>query len=155
MTSDKTISKINFYLLRCDFVLAGYFFGSKATGNNHPNSDLDIALFIDSKVNSYEQFLEISRDLTSILKKEGIPGEIDIQPVFTDSRKMSPTNSSLLFNFEVIKSNRLFYQKSPKKTAFLELNILKKYRDFQRLNKIRLNYFTGSMSQNSYGYLKH
>lgn len=155
MIGNDTLKKINSYLNRQNFVLAGYFFGSYATKTSHTGSDLDIALFIDGKINSYDRFFEVSRGVNEILKKDGISEMVDIRPVFVDKKQMRPQNSSFLFNFEVIKPNKLFYQRNPEKIALMELNILKSYHDFQRLNKIRLNYLTCSINQNDYGYSQH
>jgi hypothetical protein len=74
----------------------------------------------------------------------GVNGRIDIQPIF-------PDKSSPLFHFEVIRVNKPFYQRDPAKVAMFEIATLKKYRDYQRLQKIKYYYLGRLYKGDSYG----
>ena len=154
MISKKIIDEISRFLDSQKCVFAGYFFGSKTTGNTHPGSDLDMALFMNGMTGSYDHFFFVSGEIMRIMKKGNVKEKIDIRPVFTDVRHLVPLNDSSLFAFEVIRANRLFYQKRPEDVALLELHIIRKYRDFQHIDRIRLSYFQNLINQETYGYSK-
>lgn len=114
-------------------ILAGYLYGSKAKQEEREESDLDIAIVFDRKTNTYDEFHQTSQEITDILRQAGIDGKIDIQPVF-------PDQNLPLFHFEVIKTNKLIYQKDTVKVVQFEMETLKKYRDYQRIKKIKYYY---------------
>lgn len=154
MINKTKFQNINAYLSRQKQILAGYIYGSKTTDAN-PQSDLDIALVLEYTDDIYNKFFEISQRITHLLRSQGLKEEIDIRPIIIDNKLLTPLNKSLLFNFEAIKPSQLFYQKDAKKVALFEIIIVRQYRDYQRINSIRYQYFESLIKNPSYGYLKH
>lgn len=95
-----------------------YIFGSYANNNERQNSDIDIALLSDNKIDRYQLFL-LAEKLADKLKKE--VDLIDIK------------QASTVFKTQIIQGKLIYNDNNYKKMNF-ELKTLKEY---ARLNEER------------------
>lgn len=99
-----------------------YLFGSRATGEAGVQSDFDIGIYLNKKLDSKERFklrLDLIGKLEAILKTD----KVDLV-VINDV-------SSLFFKYVIIKEGKLIYQKSLLKRCELEGRIMAEYFDFR------------------------
>lgn len=136
------------YLKTKSSVLACYLYGSYAKKESNPKSDMDLAVVFSKETNSYDEFFKISQGIIDILKKNKIMIHVDLQPLFFNIR-------SPLFYFEVIKSNMLIYQKDSFLVSQFELSVFRKFRDYQKINRIKNFYMKKLFEKEQYGYSKH
>lgn len=107
-------------------VLAGYFYGSRASGYASLNSDLDLAVVVDNsaKINYGELYLKVNQ----ILKD----AEIDLRII---TKQTSPT-----FIFQVIKTGQCIYQRSGVEKMQFEAKALGEYYDGEHIRNIYDSY---------------
>lgn len=96
-------------------MIAAYLYGSFATGEQHEESDIDIALYFEE--HSLKKLLEVSR---RIQEEAGISRELDIQAL---------NDASPRFQFRVIQNAKVLYESSPEERADIEVNIDRRYHD--------------------------
>ena len=66
---DKTIlNKLKNYLLSNKEIIFAYLFGSYANDTHHPNSDVDIAIYL--KNDTLDTLLQINYEISKLLKKD-------------------------------------------------------------------------------------
>lgn len=98
-------------------VIVAYLHGSFTEGKQHPESDIDIAVYF--KEYSLKKLLEVSR---RIHEEIDLDREIDI----TALNKADPR-----FQFRVIQKGNILYQTDPKERADIEVMIDRKYHDIK------------------------
>ncbi len=98
-------------------VIAAYLYGSFAIGEQHPKSDVDIAIYF--KDYSLKKLLEISRRIQE---------EIDVEPRF-DVNALNEADTR--FQFRVIQQGIVLYESSPDERADIEVEIDRKYHDIK------------------------
>lgn len=65
-----TIEKLKSLLSQMDNVVFAYLFGSEATGQQHKNSDLDIAVYLTAASLTLDERLAIHHELVKALHRE-------------------------------------------------------------------------------------
>ncbi|GEM_PF-3201317 len=98
-------------------VVAAYLYGSFASGEQHPKSDVDIAIYLGD--HSLKKLLEISRRVQE---------EIDIERRFD---VIALNEADARFQFRVIQNGTVLYESSPSERADIEVKIDRKYHDIK------------------------
>ena len=98
-----------------------YLFGSTASGNNIPESDVDIAVMLPEKYTVKKRF-DIRLKLTTDLNRY-CGGKADVV-VLNDTK-------SLFFQYVIIKEGILLYEKSEEERVDYEMKTMNRYFDFQ------------------------
>ncbi len=94
---------------------AVYLFGSQATGKIHRNSDIDLAIYPDTK-----SIRDLRLDILHDLAKQGFC-QVDL--VFMDK-------NDIVLQYEIVRLNRLIYQKPEFDKGSLFSKIIRQYFDF-------------------------
>ncbi len=98
-------------------IITVYLYGSFVHGEQHSDSDIDIAIFF--KDYSLRKLLEVSR---KIQEEVEIPRQLDIQALNTASPR---------FQFRVIQHGKVLYESTPKERADIEVEIDRRYHDLK------------------------
>lgn len=127
---EKNNKKLNQIFGRNQVSLA-YIFGSFATGRTIKNSDVDVAVMLNKKLNKMDRF-EIRLKLIQNLKKF-FGREVEVV-VLNDT-------TSLFFKYIIIHEGKLIYQKNEGERLDYECRLMGEYFDFQPfLNLYNKNY---------------
>ncbi|MCL4474993.1 MAG: nucleotidyltransferase domain-containing protein [Nitrospirae bacterium] len=105
-------------------VKVAYLFGSEAKGESGPLSDIDVAVFIDKRVDKSGRFdtrLRLSNELSAIMGKRVDLVVLNDMPV--------------QLSFEVIKYGELLYCSDKAAKIDIETEILSKYLDRRYYDK--------------------
>ena len=113
LTIDTT--KLHLVLARYPEIQAVYLFGSVATGTQHSDSDLDMALVPRSKT-LRRQKLDILADLAQV-------GFDNVDLVILDTK-------DLVLQYEVVRHNQIIYHTPDFESGAFYSNIVRKYLDF-------------------------
>lgn len=89
-----------------------YIFGSTAKGKSRKESDIDIAILTDRRVDDYELFI-LSQKLADILKKE-----VDL---------IDLNKASTVFKIQIIKTGKLIYNSNNLKKMYFQMRTMKDY----------------------------
>ena len=138
LTEDQ-IKKIHDYFAKQKDVVAVYLYGSFAYGNPHKDSDIDMAVLFDGKVNLYDRLGRLYGDFPKI----GIRAEPEIREISLD---YSP-----VFLMNVIRG-KLIYAKDEQKRIQFEVDVMNIFRDTEYLRKLKYDYMDKSFKEGTYGY---
>lgn len=108
-------------VFRKNKVVFAYLFGSQANGKTGPMSDIDIAVYFNTKLNSNQRFnqkFRLMADLSGLLKKE----EIDI---------VALNDAYPLLAHRILKYGRLIYCQDIKQEKNYEDRAIGEYLDWQ------------------------
>ncbi|MDD2366038.1 MAG: nucleotidyltransferase domain-containing protein [Desulfuromonadaceae bacterium] len=102
-------------------IITAYLFGSTAKGMTTPNSDIDIALLLDSNDKTSGATLKFSiyADLCRTLKRN----DIDLL--------LLNTSDNLILNDEIIRHGKVLYSTDNEAREKFELNVLHRSIDFK------------------------
>jgi len=89
-----------------------YIFGSTIKNRDRGESDIDIAILTDRKVDEYELFI-LSQKLADILKKE-----VDL---------IDLSKASTVFKIQIIKTGKLIYNSNNLKKMYFQMRTMKDY----------------------------
>jgi uncharacterized protein len=112
--------------LKKESVVLCYLFGSFARGEEHKESDIDIAVMFDKKV-----------EKENFLKKEG--RLISLFSGFFPGREINVVNleiASPLLRQNVILEGRLIYARNEDARILFQMDALRKYEEFRHLSNI-------------------
>jgi uncharacterized protein len=98
----------------------GYIFGSRAKGDYHRQSDLDLALMFQKKYDPSEEVF-IRGDIVEMGKKY-LPVPVDV---------VSMANAALFLQFKVVQEGIILIDKKPGERADFESLVRREYFDFQ------------------------
>ena len=100
-------------------ILFTYLFGSFAYQNNIPESDIDIAVFLDEKKSSgfFQRRLDLISNFSQALKKEA-----DV---------IILNNAPLFLKYVILNEGKLIIEKNPSKRIDFELKTTNEYFDFK------------------------
>ena len=89
-----------------------YIFGSTVKNRDRGESDIDIAILTDRRVDEYELFI-LSQKLADILKKE-----VDL---------IDLNKASTVFKIQIIKTGKLIYNSNNLKKMYFQMRTMKDY----------------------------
>ncbi len=115
----RKLKKLKEYLKKQKSVRLVYLFGSRATDKQSPLSDVDIAVYLDEKLNKKQRFrtqLKLIGDICSILKRN----DVDVVVM---------NDASVFLNFEIIKHNKVLVNKDNEERVDREVKSMKYYLD--------------------------
>lgn len=116
----KGIKKIK-SLFEKEGVIFAYLFGSFVRGDAGKLSDIDVAVYVDEKLNSSERFkkrLKIMAELSFILKRD----DVDVV-VLNDAYS--------LLEHRILKEGELIFSRDEKKRIDYEVKAVMRYLDFK------------------------
>jgi len=119
MTMDTEVDEIRAFIRKEEAVRVAYLFGSHATGQAGPLSDLDIAVLLDRRLGKQECFdlrLRLINGISSISKTD----KVDI---------VLMNSAPLLLNYNVISKGRVLDSKDELQRVVFETYILSRYLD--------------------------
>ena len=124
-----------------DEVLLAYLFGSYATGQEHPLSDVDIGVLLSERV-PHEKYLDVQVHL--IVALPSLVGAEDVDVVILNE-------ATPLLNYEVIRTGkRLFVRDEPSRIAF-EVKTMREYFDTAYLRAVNRFYLKKQIKERFYG----
>ncbi|MDY6774281.1 MAG: nucleotidyltransferase domain-containing protein [Candidatus Nanohaloarchaea archaeon] len=98
-------------------VVAAYLYGSYARGEEHSDSDVDIAVYFRDY--SLDKLLEVGRRLQ---EEADVGREVDVR---------SLNGADLVFQRNVLKDAELLYEKDPEARARFERSVYNRYLDMK------------------------
>lgn len=104
-------------LIKYENIIFAYIFGSYVQGKMRPDSDIDIAIYSEKKIDS-ETYLEIKMDLTDACKTE-----IDL---------IILNDANPLLKHEIYKNNILLFTKDNDLETSYKIKTLFEYNDVKR-----------------------
>ena len=113
-----------------------YLFGSMASGMAGPLSDLDLAVYLDRRLDSFNYRLRLMSSLPRLLKSE----KFDLVVV---------NSAPVVLKYEVIKNGILLKDDRPRRVMF-EAAVLQEYLDTAYLRKVQREYIRQKIREESY-----
>lgn len=114
--------RIRAVVCRYSAVKLAYLFGSQATGNVGPLSDVDVAVYLDglNRTDRFRLRLELMAELSGALQRN----DVEVV-VLNDARRPA-------FKYHVIADGVIVYEREPYRVQ-VEPSIVNEYLDFQAL----------------------
>lgn len=118
-------------------VVAVYFFGSRASGNYFPFSDLDVGIVVEEKrltAGNVNKLYNIVHDILS----SGIPDEPALTDQFVNSPKLDIAflqKANPVLAMKAIREGKILFESDSKLRAEFEETIIKKYDDYSTLQR--------------------
>lgn len=128
---DALMEGLRRFLAKDRMVKFAYLFGSAARNEAGPLSDLDVAVYLDGRVNEFRYRLRLAEGLARALKTE----KLDLVVL-----KSAP----VLLKYEVISSGIILKEDRPRRVMF-ETLVLQEYLDTAYLRKVQLQYLQEQM----------
>ena len=111
-------------------VLAAYIFGSTASGRARPDSDIDVAILLDS---AFVERLPLKYRTDLIAEAGGALETFDVDVVLLN---LAP--AALVYN--VITKGKLVYERSRSARVAFQIRSLNLFLDLEPLHRVRLHY---------------
>ena len=111
------IEKCKNLLMRYEYIIFAYIFGSYAKGKMRANSDIDIAVYLDQEIDT-ETYLEIKMLLSDICERE-----VDL---------IILNDAPPLLKYQVYKNNILLFTRNKSIETHYKVKTLFEYNDFKR-----------------------
>jgi len=129
--NNEKIDKIKEFIRKQSYVQLSYLFGSSATGNQGPLSDIDIAFYLKNlnKEQLFKKELLLRAELKNILKTNKL---IDV---------VIMNEAPLTLNFEIIKDGKIIFERNKDLRIDVETRIMSRYLDRRYYDKRHLNNF--------------
>lgn len=108
-----------------------YLFGSSARDEAGPLSDLDVAVYLDGRVDGFRYRLRLAEGLARALKTE----KLDL---------VALNSAPVLLKYEVIRDGIILKEDRPRRVMF-ETLVLQEYLDTAYLRKVQLQYLQEQM----------
>ncbi|MEK7167081.1 MAG: nucleotidyltransferase domain-containing protein [Patescibacteria group bacterium] len=121
----KRLKNINLDFKKKQIILV-YLFGSEAKGTSHKESDIDIGILFDKKVNS-KNYLKLEGQLIELFSKKFPAKEINI---------INLNIASPLLKQTVILEGKLLYAKNEIERILFQIQTLHQYEDYLHLDNI-------------------
>ena len=133
MLAEGAFATINSLLAQNSQVKFAYLFGSSVRGETGPLSDIDIAVFLDSRVSPFDFRLRLSASLAQALGSE----HFDL---------VTLNDAPLLLKYEVVCGGRVIKEEKNKRVAF-ETKVLSEYLDTACLRRTQRTYLKEQLAQ--------
>lgn len=127
------LDRIRAYLHQDPMIKFAYLFGSHARGDVGLLSDVDIAVFLDGRLNFFRYRLGLMDNLARILGDE----TFDL---------VSLNDAPLILCYEIVKEGKLLKEDKPSRVDF-ETRVLNRYLDTAYLRKIQQAYLKEHFSR--------
>ena len=121
----KRLKNINLDFKKKQIILV-YLFGSEAKGTSHKESDIDIGILFDKKVDS-KNYLKLEGQLIELFSKKFPAKEINI---------VNLNIASPLLKQTVILEGKLLYAKNEIERILFQIQTLHQYEDYLHLDNI-------------------
>lgn len=113
-------------IFRKEGVILAYLFGSEARGTSHKESDVDIGVLFDKKINP-KDYLKLEGRLIGFFSEIYLKKEINI---------VNLNISSPLLKQVAVLEGKLLYQKNDLDTILFQIQTLREYEDYLHLSNI-------------------
>jgi predicted nucleotidyltransferase len=113
-----------------------YLFGSMASGKAGPLSDLDLAIYLDRRLDSFKYRLQLMERLARLLKSE----KFDLVVL---------NSAPVVLKYEVVKNGIILKDDRPKRVMF-ETAVLQEYLDTAYLREVQHEYVQRQIKGGSY-----
>ena len=123
MITETQISALQEALQNYPQVLFAYLFGSQATGNVTPMSDVDIAVFFDERLSSAEQF-RLRLHLIGILCQALQRNDVELAVL---------NDEAIVLRYEVLNTGRLIFSRSDEAQIEFFVRSIREYFDTEPL----------------------
>ena len=123
-------------------ILAVYLFGSEATGEASPLSDLDVAVFLDEKRVRPAKFFACQSQLTVELMQSCRRSDVDLVLL---------NEATPLLAYEVISSGSLAYERDHGRRVMFEAGALRRYFDLKPFFETARSYLRRRLKDGTYG----
>lgn len=107
----------------CDAILFGYCFGSHATGETTPKSDIDLAVYLNPQNLDFDFKLSLRADICRQLNRD------DVDLIVLNTLK------NLIVAGEIVWNGVLIYENAPEIREDYELKIIHRVIDFRTQRK--------------------
>jgi predicted nucleotidyltransferase len=130
------IDSVRGYFAADNMVKFAYLFGSIASGKAGPLSDLDLAIYLDRRLDSFKYRLQLMERLARLLKSE----KFDLVVL---------NSASIVLKYEVVKNGIILKDDRPRRVMF-ETAVLQEYLDTAYLRKVQREYIQQQLREESY-----
>jgi predicted nucleotidyltransferase len=130
------IDSVRGYFADDDMVKFAYLFGSIASGKAGPLSDLDMAIYLDRRLDSFKYRLQLMERLARLLKSE----KFDLVVL---------NSAPVVLKYEVVKNGVILKDDRPRRVMF-ETAVLQEYLDTAYLRKVQREYIQQQLREESY-----
>ena len=113
-----------------------YLFGSLANGNAGPLSDLDLAVYLDGRLDCFTWRLKLMEALAGVLKTENF----DLVVL---------NNASTVLKHEVISDGIVLKDDKPRRVTF-ETRVLREYLDTAYFREVQINYLKEQIKKGNF-----
>lgn len=113
-----------------------YLFGSLAEGKVSPLSDIDLAVFLDGRLNHFDYRLTLIGQIAESLRIE----RFDLIVL---------NNAPLLLSYEVVAKGRLL-KDNPARRVLFETDVLRRYLDTAYLRSVQMGYMKRQLQEGTY-----
>lgn len=131
------IAKIKEFLAQEQKVKFAYLFGSAARQNVGPLSDLDVAVYLDGRVDCFRWRLRLMESLARKLRSE----RFDLVVL---------NRAPVVLKFEVVKNGLVLKEDRPRRVMF-ETRVLQAYLDSAHLRSVQRYYLKESLQRVTHG----
>ncbi len=137
--TDQQLKQLKDYFSKQPDIVAVYVYGSFATGNTHPKSDLDLGILFDKPTHSLTGTSQIDSGLSEL----NLPTKnLDIREIHIDLEPVYLRN--------VVQGSPIYSGNNIKRIRF-EVAAIRKFRNTEHLRKIRSDYMYQRIKEGSYG----
>lgn len=123
--NNSLLDVIKNFLANTRIVKFAYLFGSHARDNPGPLSDIDLAVYLDNRIDLFSARLRLLEDLSRQLKGQSL----DLVVL---------NNTPLVLRYEIIRDGRVLKEDKRKRIQF-ETCILREYLDTESLRSVHLS----------------
>jgi predicted nucleotidyltransferase len=131
----REFSSVKEFLASEKTIKFAYLFGSMARNDDGTLSDLDLAVYLDGRVDSFSCRLKIMETLAKKIGSE----KFDLIVL---------NNASVLLRHEVVKEGIVLKEDRPRRVMF-ETQVLREYLDTAYLRQVHREYLKESLQQNN------
>lgn len=123
--NNSLLDVIKNFLANTRIVKFAYLFGSHARGDAGPLSDVDLAVYLDNRVDLFSARLRLLEDLSRQLKGQSL----DLVVL---------NNAPLVLRYEIIRDGRVMKEDKRKRVQF-ETRVLREYLDTESFRSVHLS----------------
>jgi len=132
----REVEIVRTYLAGEKRVKFAYLFGSHASGSTGPLSDLDLAVYLDGRLDSFRYRLRLMEALAKVLKTE----KFDLVVL---------NNAPILLKNEVIRHGVVLKDDRPRRVMFESLTV-RDYLDTAHLRNVQRSYLREQIERGDY-----